>query len=292
MGALIGAGMAVTVLPAEFHSTQMAVAVIVVDLDGGGGGTVTLPGGVTMKLVRIPAGTFMMGSPGTERGRKSDETLHQVTLTHGYYIGKYEVTQAQWQAVMGSNPSAFANCGGDCHVEKVSWNDVCGGSTGSDCTASSFIGKPTASLGTTMIRVPTEAEWERAARAGTQTEFSFDTSGDPAWDQGCASFPEANAHMWYCSNGDDRTHLVGSKQPNGYGLFDVHGNVWEWVADMYAPNPASPLTDPTGSSSGSSPVVRGGSWYTYAKICRSALRNHTSLDYRQSDLGFRLARSE
>jgi len=253
--------------------------------------TITLPGGVTMELVHIPAGTFMMGSPTSERGRDSDEDLHQVTLTHGYYIGKYEVTQAQWQAVMGSNPSYFSSCGGDCPVEQVSWNDICGGTTGSDCTSSSFIGKLNAYLGTTKFRLPTEAEWERAARAGTQTEFSFSVPSD--WDTECGSFPEAEAHMWWCGNSNSQTHRVGSKQPNGYGLYDMHGNVWEWVADGYTGHlGTSAVTDPTVPPSGWGRVRRGACWINYSRQCRSAVRTNLAPSNRADYLGFRLARSE
>jgi len=281
-------------LPAEFYKTTMRAAVTAIDPGGGGGGTITitLPGGVNMELVHIPAGTFLMGSPTDERGRQDDEILHQVTLTQGYYIGKYEVTQAQWQAVMGSNPSWFKSCGGDCPVEHVSWDDICGGTTGSDCTASSFIGKLNAYLGTTKFRLPTEAEWERAARAGTEGPFSFDTSGNPNWDTGCGSFPEAEPYMWWCNNSSSQTHRVGSKQPNGYGLYDIHGNVWEWVADWYDSFSSMPVTDPEGPSSGAARVKRGGRYNYYARKARCAER---SVDYphvRKNWIGFRLARSE
>jgi len=261
---------------------------------GGGGGeeiTITLPGGVGMELVHIPAGIFTMGSPASEPGRSPNEDLHQVTLIHGYYIGKYEVTQAQWQAVMGSNPSHFSACGGGCPVEQVSWDDICGGTTGSDCTSSSFIGKLNAYLGTAKLRLPTEAEWEYAARAGTQTEFSF--SAPSSWDTGCGSFPEGDAHMWWCGNSGNQTHGVGSKQPNGFGLYDVHGNVWEWVADWYQEKlGTSPVTDPAGPSSGASRVMRGGAWLYTALACRSAFRSNVGPDFRNANVGFRLASSE
>jgi len=254
--------------------------------------TITLPGGVTMELVHIPAGTFMMGSPPDERGRGHDENQHQVTLTHGYYIGRYEVTQAQWQAVMGSNPSHFSSCGRDCPVEEVSWDDICGALTGTDCTPSSFIGKLNAYLGTTDLRLPTEAEWERAARAGTQSPFSFDTSGNQDWDLYCGAFAEAQPYMWWCNNASGSTHPVGSKQPNSYGLFDMHGNVWEWVADQYAQYPTTPVTDPTGPTSAPDRVFRGGTWYGGAQACRSASRGHSNSWGHSRLVGFRLARSE
>ncbi len=253
--------------------------------------TVILPGDVALTLVRIPAGTFMMGSPADERGRYSDEDLHQVTLTQDYYLGKYEVTQRQWQAVMGSNPSYFSSCGLDCPVEEVSWNDICGGATGSSCTATSFIGRLNAHLGTTAFRLPTEAEWERAARAGTQTEFSFPAPA--GWDVECGSFPEAEPYMWWCNNSGSTSHPVGTKQPNAYGLYDMHGNVWEGVGDWYQEHlGTSPVTDPTGPSSGSRRVSRGGAWDYRGRFCRSATRTYNGVPVGWgSTNGFRLARS-
>jgi len=280
-------------LPAEFYSTQMKAAVTVSETGGGGGGTITitLPGGVTMEFIHIPAGTFTMGSPASERGRWDDEDLHQVTLTQGYYMGKYEVTQAQWQAVMGTNPSEFSSCGGDCPVENVSWNEICGGATGSSCTSSSFIGKLNAYLGTAKLRLPTEAEWERAARAGTETPFSFGDDTSCLMDD-CSLCTTFDRYMWWCGNSGSQTQRVGSKQPNGYGLYDMHGNVFEWVADRYGDYPSSSVTDPTGPLTGSLRVLRGGSCYNIAQYCRSALRFLNSPGDRSGDLGVRLAGSE
>jgi len=253
--------------------------------------TVTLPGGVKMVLVHIPAGTFMMGSPTAERGRYDREDLHQVTLTHGYFIGKNEVTQAQWQAVMGSNPSHGYGVGDDYPVHFVSWNDICGSTMGSVCASSSFIGKLNAYLGTTKFRLPTDAEWERAARAGTQTAFSFSVPSN--WDTECGAFPEADAHMWWCGNSGYQTHRVGSKHPNGYGLYDIYGNIWEKVADWYMPNLGTPpVVDPTGPATGLERVSRGGAFNHNAKDCRSAMRGWTAPDYRTYNVGFRLAMSE
>ena len=284
---------AAATMPAEFYATTMRAAVTAVDPGGGGGDeiTVTLPGGVPLVLVRIPAGTFMMGSPADERGRWSNEDLHQVTLTQDYYLGKYEVTQRQWQAVMGTNPSNFSSCGLDCPVERVSWNAICGGTTGSTCTSESFIGRLNAHLGTTKFRLPTEAEWERAARAGTTTEFSF--AAPATWDEGCGSFPEALPYMWWCGNNSPNgTKPVGSKQPNGYGLYDMHGNVWEWVADWTTASlGTSPVTDPTGPASGSGRVFRGGYWGNSAQRCRSASRANNNPSHTSHLIGFRLARS-
>jgi len=263
-------------------------------LTGGGGGntlTVTLPGGVKMELVHVTAGSFTMGSPPSERGRSSEEVQHQVTLTHGYYIGKYEVTQAQWEAVMGHNPAHFTACGGNCPVENVSWDEICGGTTGSDCKAQSFIGRLNAYLGTGKFRLPTEAEWEHAARAGTQTPFFFGDDTSCPMDN-CSSCSTYGGYMWWCGNANNTTHAVGSKNLNAWGLGDVHGNVWELVADWWGTYPTHSVTDPKGPSSGTTRVIRGGSWLYEPRYCRSAYRYSTSPYYAHYNIGFRLARSE
>ena len=232
----------------------------------------------------------MMGSPTDERGRDSNEDLHQVTLTQDYYLGKYEVTQRQWQAVMGSNPAHDRGVGDNYPVYYVSWDDICGGSTGSSCTSTSFVGRLNAHLGTTKFRLPTEAEWERAARGGTQTEFSFPAPSD--WDTDCGSFPEALPYMWWCNNSGQTNHQVGTKQANPYGLYDMHGNMWEWVADRHGSYPSTVVTDPAGPSSGSNRVYRGGGGNYHAQDCRSAYRYYYYPSFRASIIGFRLARSQ
>ncbi|HPC82023.1 MAG TPA: formylglycine-generating enzyme family protein [Thermoanaerobaculaceae bacterium] len=258
--------------------------------------TIMLPGNVPLVLVKIPKGTFTMGSPDSERGRDSDEgPQHQVTISQDYYMGKYEVTQRQWASVMGSNPSSGCGSfgiGDDYPVYCVSWNDICGGTTGSSCTSTSFIGKVNQLLGTTKFRLPTEAEWERAARGGTTGPFSFDTSANPSWDTECGDFPQADPYMWWCNNSGSTSHPVGQKLANPYGLFDMHGNVWEWVADWYGSYSSGAVTDPTGPSSGLSRVVRDGGWDYYARGCRSAGRDDISPGRRYAYLGFRLARSQ
>ncbi len=245
--------------------------------------TVLLPGDVPLTLVRIPAGTFMMGSPADEPGRWDREDLHQVTLTHEYYLGKYEVTQAQWQAVMGTNPSYFQSCGGSCPVEEVSWNDIAG--------PGGFVEQLNQYLGTDSFRLPTEAEWERAARAGSEAPFSFGDDMSCSLDtcSACALFA---LQMWWCGNAAGTTHPSGSKDPNAYGLYDMYGNVFEWVQDRFQYHlGTSPVTDPTGPLTGSSRVFRGGSWNFYARSCRSATRYYNAPDYRHYYPGFRLARS-
>ncbi len=244
--------------------------------------TYTLPGGVPLVMVRIPAGTFQMGSPTTERSRGRDEILHAVTLTSDYYIGKYEVTQAQWAAVMGTNPSDFSSCGGNCPVERVSWDDIHG--------ANGFIAKLNQVLGTTKFRLPTEAEWERAARGGTQTRFSF---GDaPGGDDSCGANAEANPYVWWCGNAGGTTRPVGMKGANPNGLYDMHGNVWEWVEDWYGDYASTAQTNPTGPATGSRRVVRSGGWFNHLRFARSAYRGNVDPGARYGDLGFRLSRSQ
>ncbi len=259
--------------------------------------TITLPGNVPLTLVRIPKGTFMMGSPESERGRTSSELQHQVTISQDYYVGKHEVTQRQWVALKESNPAFFASCGLDCPVERVSWDEICGGSTGSSCTTSSFIGKLNAHLTATgqpsagKLRLPTEAEWERAARGGTTGPFSFDTSANPSWDVDCGSFPQAEPYMWWCGNSESGTHPVGQKLANPFGLHDMHGNVGEWVADWYGNYASGAVTDPTGPASGSYRTHRPGYVDTGAKFSRSAHRTGAPASHTTQYRGFRVAAS-
>ena len=227
---------------------------------------------MTFKL--IPAGTFMMGSPSTELGRSSNETRHQVTLSNSYYIQTTEVTQGQWKAVMGSNPSYFSSCGDDCPVDNVSWNDV-----------QEFITRLNA-MGQGTYSLPTEAQWEYAARAGSTTAFA---NGDIT-DTGCSD-PVLGAMGWYCGNANRTTHQVARKSPNAWGLYDMHGNVWEWCQDWYGSYSTSSVTDPVGPLRGSYRVFRGGSWYCNAWLCRSAIRGNGSPDFRFDGIGFRLVLS-
>ncbi len=233
--------------------------------------------GEEFKFAYVPPGTFTMGSPSNEPGRSSNETQHQVTLTQGYYLQTTEVTQGQWKAVMGSNPSNFKNCGDDCPVENISWNDC-----------QSFIQKLNRLAGGDRYRLPTEAEWEYAARAGTTTPFAF---GD------CLSTDEANYNGNYplsgCSKGEYRKMTVrtGSLSANAWGLHDMHGNVWEWCQDWYGDYPSGSVTDPTGPSSGSLRVLRGGGWICIARYCRSADRSGNTPVNSFDGLGARLLRS-
>ncbi len=248
-----------------------------------------------MKFVYIPPGSFMMGSPSGESGRDGDEKQHRVSLTRGYYMQTTEVTQGQWKRVMGSNPSHFKNCGSNCPVENVSWEDC-----------QKFIRKLNGSEGTRKYRLPTEAEWEYAARAGTSTAIytgdlkiigkNNGPALDPiAWYGGnsCVDYSDG----YDCSGWDEKqfscgkcgTHPVAGKKPNSFGLYDMIGNVWEWCQDWKGDYPSGSVTDPTGPSSGSRRVVRGGGWNSHARLCRSANRNRFTPGYRFNALGFRLA---
>jgi formylglycine-generating enzyme required for sulfatase activity len=199
--------------------------------------TLDLGNDVMMRLVLIRPGTFMMGSPNSEQGREPKENpQHEVVITRPFYMGVTEVTQAQHEAVMGMNPSQFK--GPTNPVESVSWEDVV-----------EFCRKLSEKTRRT-VRLPTEAEWEYACRAGSKTRFSFGDSdsvlGEYAW--------------WGRSNSGGKTHPVGQKRPNAWGLYDMHGNVWEWCADRYGPYSSETSVDPQGATSGGLRVMRGGSW--------------------------------
>jgi len=230
-----------------------------------------------MDFVYIKPGTFMMGSPLDEPGRHKGEKQHRVTLTKGFYVQTTEVTQGQWKAVMRNNPSLFKNCGDDCPVEQVSWNDV-----------QQFIRNLNQREGSGKYRLPTEAEWEYACRAGTDTPFSFGR---------CLSTDQANYNGNYplsgCSKGKyrKRTIPVAFFSPNAWGLYDMHGNVYEWCQDWSGDYSPGSVTDPTGPSDESNRVVRGGSWGRGAGGCRSANRERFSPFYGGAVLGFRLVKT-
>ena len=232
-------------------------------------------------FVLLPAGMFTMGSPRNEPRRDYDETQHQVTLTQPFYMQTTEVTQAQWEAVMGSNPSEFSGRP-TCPVEWVSWDDV-----QPYITKMNLRGEGTYSL-------PTEAQWEYAARAGSTTAFAngpiMEYKYPAIW--GCEYDPNLDEMGWYCYNAKDTTHPVGQKKANAWGLYDMHGNVWELCQDWYASYPSGSVTDPTGPSTGLARVVRsgGGKWNGYAWMCRSAKRAKISLGGRGNNVGFRLVR--
>jgi formylglycine-generating enzyme required for sulfatase activity len=248
---------------------------------------INLPGGVALQLVRIPAGTFDMGSPEDELSRFSDEEQHEVTLSRDYYMGVTEVTQAQWLAAMGSFPQAQSHgSDDDLAVHNVSWDDIMDPATGFMKLLNDHItstGQPF------EVKLPTEARWEYAARAGTTTRFSF---GDGfAADEICATGGGREDNMWYCGNTGSSTQLVKQKPANPWGLYDMHGNVDEWCADWIADYPVGSVLDPVGPATGSSRVFRGGNWGSGARSTRSAARNATPPGNRSFTRGFRIAAS-
>ena len=222
-------------------------------------------GGVQFKMIAVEGGTFTMGAT-SEQGSDAydnEKPAHSVTLS-SYSIGETEVTQALWQAVMGSNPSYFS--GSNRPVEMVSWDDC-----------QDFITKLNAMTGE-IFRLPTEAEWEFAARGGNKSR-GYKYAGSNSIDD----------VAWYSDNSSDRTHDVATKQPNELGLYDMSGNVCEWCYDWYGNYSSSAQTNPTGPASGDYRVIRGGSWLNYARNFRTSLRNSDAPSYGPYDMGFRLA---
>jgi formylglycine-generating enzyme required for sulfatase activity len=226
---------------------------------------------IDMEFVLIPAGSFMMGSTDDDANADDDEKpAHKVSISKPFYLGKYEVTQAQWEAVMESNPSRFK--GRNKPIDRVSWEDI-----------QVFIQRLNKKEGHDRYRLPTEAEWEYAARAGTTSVYSF---GDEAADLA--------RYAWYERNSaGGEASPVGQKKPNAWGLYDMHGNVWEWVQDWYLDiyYSSSPSSDPIGPSSGWDRVCRGGNLDMIAELCRAAVRFHPAPVNRVDGLGFRLALS-
>jgi formylglycine-generating enzyme required for sulfatase activity len=227
-------------------------------------------------MVWIPAGEFTLGSPSNEVGRNQDEGPQTtVVIPHGFWMGKCEVTQAEYQALMGTNPSNITD---DLQrpVERVNWQETmeyCDRLTQRAQTAGRL---PEGYY----FRLPTEAEWEYACRAGTTTRFSF---GD---DKGYARLAD---YAWFMANSDSMTHPVGVKQPNPWGLFDMHGNVWEWCLDRWESSlPGGRVTNNAVAGEGSLRGARGGSWLYDGRACRSANRDDYSPSNRCSDLGFRV----
>ena len=234
-----------------------------------GSNAISIPvkNGISIEMVKVEAGTFMMGATSEMQAPyRWEKPVHQVTLTNDYYMGKYEVTQALWEAVMGSNPSYFK--GDNLPVETVSWNDC-----------QEFISKLNSLTGR-KFRLSTEAEWEYAARGGKKSR-SYQYSGSS----------NISDVAWYDGNSGSKTHPVGTKQANELGIYDMTGNVWEWCQDWYGSYSSSSQTNPTGAVSGAHRVYRGGSWDFYAGRCRLSYRRYGTPDYRNSILGLRLALS-
>ena len=220
-----------------------------------------------MEFVWIPAGEFQMGTPMHVGTDYDDETRHTVRISRGFWLGKYEVMQREWGAVMGTNPSKFLDCGPRCPVDGVSWED-----------AQAFIRElnERESENGYEYRLPTEAEWEYAARAGTTG----------------IRYGELDEVAWHSGNSDEATHTVGQKRANAWGLHDMLGNVSEWTGDWYGEYASGSVTDPHGPSTGSLRVRRGGSWFSYARYVRSASRYGYSPSYRAYFIGFRLVRTK
>jgi len=242
--------------------------------------TLDLGNNVTMKLVFIPAGRFLMGSPSSESGRSDNEgPQHEVTITRPFYMGVFEVTQEQWKRVMGTKPwngLQYATDGGSNAASYISW-----------VQASEFCGKLSRKTGRT-VRLPTEAEWEYACRAGSTARFCFGDSDD---ELGGYAWHGKNFWPWdsHRDTGEYHALPVGQKKPNAWGLYDMHGNVWEWCSDWYADSYADAnSTDPSGPASGSCRVLRGGSWSRDPPHCRSASRNRRAPGGRADGIGFRL----
>jgi formylglycine-generating enzyme required for sulfatase activity len=271
--ALASAKPAEVALPAEF--AQPAVVALptaskAFSYTAGKNHTITLPNNVALDLVWIPSGTFTMGSPPSEGGYSCERPAHRVTISKGFWLGKTLVTQGQYQAVMGTNPSDFTKVGADAPVDTVSWDD-----------AMEFCRKLTEQERATgripegyAYTLPTEAQWEYACRAGTTG----------------ALYGKLNDIAWYYGNSGDSTHPVGQKQPNAFGLYDMIGSVWEWCSDWYGNDySAGNVTDPAGPDSGLNRVVRGGWWGLTTVYCRSAFRSDYDPSIHFNFIGFRLA---
>jgi formylglycine-generating enzyme required for sulfatase activity len=216
----------------------------------------------SMEFELIPAGRFSMGST---NGDSNEKPVHKVTISQPFYMGRYEVTQGQWQAVMGSNPSKFKDCGANCPVEQVSWS-----------AAQDFITTLNEANDGYKYRLPSEAEWEYACRGGTTGDY----------------YGNVDDIGWYAGNSGRKTHAVGGKQPNAFGLYDMSGNVWEWCVDFYHGNYHGAPTDGSAWVSGGDPipyrVLRGGSWDDLASSLRSANRIRLTPAYRDYSYGVRV----
>jgi formylglycine-generating enzyme required for sulfatase activity len=236
----------------------------------------TIANSVGMRLVLIPAGEFLMGSYKDDTAAwKNEKPQHKVRITEPFYLGIHEVTQGQWQAVLGTSPwrgQKGAKEGPDYPVTYVSWEEV-----------TEFCRMLSAKEGKTY-RLPTEAEWEYSCRAGTITKYHF---GDAESQLGDCAWCDENAN----AAGEKYAHAVGRKKPNAWGLYDLHGNVWEWCSDWYGEKyyGETSSSDPAGPSGGSGRVFRGGCWFSAPADCRSAVRGWDTPGYRFSSLGFRVA---
>ncbi|MBO6004266.1 MAG: SUMF1/EgtB/PvdO family nonheme iron enzyme, partial [Verrucomicrobia bacterium] len=268
-------------LTAGLLGLALTTAVVQAGISAGENVTFPLTDTVDLEMIWVEPGTFIMGSPRNEPGRWSTEVQHEVTLTKGYWMGKYEVTQAQYEAVTGSNPSGLK--GADLPVELVRWYDAT-----NFCAKLTEIEKAAGRLPEGYeFTLPTEAQWEYACRAGTTTAFN---NGKDLTEAGIEQCPEMDEVGWYKYNSDFKTHPVGQKQPNAWGLYDMHGNIAEWCLDWFGDYPESSVTDPMGPDTGSHRVIRGGGSYTSnAGGCRSAFRVLSNPGDNLNSFGFRVA---
>jgi formylglycine-generating enzyme required for sulfatase activity len=221
-------------------------------------------------FVLIEPGSFWMGSPESEPNRDGDEgPIHKVQISKAFYLGKFEITQEQFETVMGYNPSIFDDFETSPHhpVENLSWNEV-----------NLFI-KKLNELNIGKFRLPTEAEWEYACRAGTETPYYWGSE---------MRFNGQSEYTWANSRSMAMTHPVGEKKPNSWGLYDMSGNVWEWCSDWYGPYNDSAVVDPSGLNSGKNKVFRGGSWYDFYESHRCANRHRHGTDLGYTAIGFRV----
>jgi formylglycine-generating enzyme required for sulfatase activity len=235
----------------------------------------TFTNSLGMNFVLISAGDFVRGSPPDEFGRDPGERQHEVRISNPFYLQTTEVTQEQYQAVMGHNPSRYRDCGPNCPVDSVSWRD-----------ARQFIQRLNQMEGTNTYRLPTEAEWEYACRAGNTTSFA-NGQINPS---GFANDPLLDRIGWYIVNAGNSPKPVAQKIANNWGLYDMHGNVWEMVQDHYAEYPSGPAVDPVGPTGGSI-VIRGGNWKSLPKYCRCADRKQGNAAQGGYLTGFRLAKT-
>jgi formylglycine-generating enzyme required for sulfatase activity len=227
----------------------------------------TLVNSIDMEFVYVAPGEFQMGcGEGDSECMADEKPQHRVEIERGFYLGRFEVTQAQWRRLIGNDPGRFK--GEQYPVENVSWDE-----------AQEFIRRLNSLEETNKYRLPTEAEWEYAARAGTPARFPFEAS-------------RAMEHAQFWNSASGRTHAVGEKRPNPWGFYDMHGNVWEWVWDRYAEGYylRSPLASPRGPADGELRVLRGGSWSNDLRYLRSAHRNAYRPGHRSGNIGFRLVR--
>jgi formylglycine-generating enzyme len=248
---------------------------------------------INIDSVLIPAGTFQMGNTGAFAGLEDEKTTHQVTLTKSFYMGKYEVIQAQWKAIVGTDSSHFI--GDSLPVEEVNFFDIvnfCNKLSDNNGFTKCYTingTEVTCNWNANGWRLPTEAEWEYACKAGTTKDIY---SGNIT-NSGCEPI-DSNLGLiaWYCGNAGEKTHPVGQKQPNSFGLYDMSGNVYEWCWDWYGDYSNNPVTDPKGPDTGTMRVLRGSSWEHEANVCRSSSRHNHELTHRCEKAGFRIVRNQ